>query len=263
MSSRRSVRQLLVAVLLGVLVGGGLMAVTPAGAEVSQAVATNWKKIWKKNLKPLADKRYYTKAQSDTKYATKAESAASAAAAQAGATSAANAATDSKLNGYYKKAETYSKAESDARYRRATELVRGNTLIVFSATAAGQLGAADISFGSSFSAAPTVHIIPVGGVAPAGCSGTVAAPDAAPGHLCIFQTFTSGASGLTACKPSTAACINSADPWGTVVYASSTAATTAQNFAVWAARPLAVASTAAGRQAPVPSSDDSGPRGVR
>ena len=41
------------------------MAVTPAGAEVTNAVATNWKKIWKKNLRPLADKRYYTKAQID------------------------------------------------------------------------------------------------------------------------------------------------------------------------------------------------------
>src|SRR6476646_5017472 len=110
MSSRRSVRQLLVAVLLGVLVGGGLMAVTPAGAEVSNAVATNWKKIWKKNLKPLADKRYYTKAQGDTKYATKAESAAAAAAAQAGATSAANSATDGKLGNYY------TKAQGDAKY---------------------------------------------------------------------------------------------------------------------------------------------------
>ena len=76
MSSRRSVRQLLVAVLLGVLVGGGLMAVTPAGAEVSSAVATNWKKIWKKNLKPLADRRYYKKSASDAKYSTKAETAA-------------------------------------------------------------------------------------------------------------------------------------------------------------------------------------------
>ncbi|RYB92634.1 hypothetical protein EUA06_06750 [Nocardioides glacieisoli] len=101
MSSRRSLRQLLVAVLLGVLVGGGLMAVTPAGAEVSSAVATNWKKIWKKNLKPLADKRYYTKKQSDAKYSTKAETAAGDAASQA----AANTATDSKLTGYYKKAE--------------------------------------------------------------------------------------------------------------------------------------------------------------
>ena len=73
------------------------MAVTPAGAEVSNAVATNWKKIWKKNLKPLADKRYYTKAQSDAKYSTKAETAAGDAAS--------NAATDTKLGGYYKKAE--------------------------------------------------------------------------------------------------------------------------------------------------------------
>ena len=95
MSSRRSVRQLLVAVLLGVLVGGGLMAVTPAGAEVSNAVATNWKKIWKKNLKPLADKRYYTKAQSDTKYQPK------------GSYEAAGSG--------YTKAETYSKAEIDAK----------------------------------------------------------------------------------------------------------------------------------------------------
>ena len=68
MSPRRTPRQLVVAVLVGVLVGGGLLAVTPAGAEVSQVAATNWKKIWKKNLKPLADRRYYTKAQSDTKY---------------------------------------------------------------------------------------------------------------------------------------------------------------------------------------------------
>src|SRR6476469_1914463 len=118
MSSRRPVRQLLVAVLLGVLVGGGLMAVTPAGAEVSQAAATSWKKIWKKELKPLAAKAFYTKKQSDSTFATKAESAAGDAAA--------NAATDAKLGGYYKKAESdakyagagssYTKAESDAKY---------------------------------------------------------------------------------------------------------------------------------------------------
>ncbi len=73
------------------------MAVTPAGAEVSSAVATNWKKIWKKNLKPLADKRYYKKSASDAKYSTKAETAAGDAAA--------NAATDTKLGSYYKKTE--------------------------------------------------------------------------------------------------------------------------------------------------------------
>ena len=93
MSPRRTPRQLVVAVLVGVLVGGGLLAVTPAGAEVSQVAATNWKKIWKKNLKPLADKRYYTKAQSDTKYQPK---------------------------GSYETAGSgYAKAESDAKYAAA------------------------------------------------------------------------------------------------------------------------------------------------
>ncbi|NPC45200.1 hypothetical protein [Nocardioides sp. zg-1230] len=97
MSSRRTVRQLVVAVLVGILVGGGLMAVTPAGAEVSSALATNWKKIWKKEIRPRADKRYYTKKQSDGKYQPKGsyETAGSG----------------------YTKAETYSKAEADSKYQ--------------------------------------------------------------------------------------------------------------------------------------------------
>lgn len=68
MNSRRSLRHVLAALLVGVLVGGGLMATTPAGAQVAEAAATNWKKIWKKKLQPQADKRYYTRSQSDTKY---------------------------------------------------------------------------------------------------------------------------------------------------------------------------------------------------
>ena len=77
------------------------MAVTPAGAEVSQAVATNWKKIWKKNLRPLADKRYYTKAQSDTKYQPKGSYE-----------TAGSGYTKSET---YNKSETYSRAEVDAK----------------------------------------------------------------------------------------------------------------------------------------------------
>lgn len=91
MNTRRTPRHLLAAVLIGVLVGGGLMAVTPAGAEVAQ-VATNWKKIWKKQLRPQADKRYYKKSASDAKYSTKTE-------------------TSSAL------ANFYTKADADARYQ--------------------------------------------------------------------------------------------------------------------------------------------------
>lgn len=105
MNSRRNPRRMLVALLVGLLVGGGLLSTTPAGAEVAQAAATNWKKIWTKKLQPHADKRYYTKAASDAKYSTKTETTAAAAAAQ----SAANAATDNKLGGYYKKTEVDAK----------------------------------------------------------------------------------------------------------------------------------------------------------
>ena len=77
------------------------MAVTPAGAQVSSAVATNWKKIWKKNLKPLADKRYYTKAQSNARYQPKG----SYEPAGSGYTKAET----------YSKAESYSKGEVDAK----------------------------------------------------------------------------------------------------------------------------------------------------
>ncbi|GAA1935636.1 hypothetical protein [Nocardioides hwasunensis] len=107
MSSRRSARHLVVAVMLGVLVGGGLMAVTPAGAQVSQAAATSWKKIWKKELKPLADKRYYTKAQSDTAFQQKG--------AYAAAGSSYTKAESYSKGETYSKAETYSRSELDTK----------------------------------------------------------------------------------------------------------------------------------------------------
>ena len=105
MSSRRTARQLVVAVLLGVLVGGGLLAVTPAGAEVSNAVATNWKKVWKKHLRPLADRRYYTKAQSDAKYQAKGNY-------ETAGSGYSKAESDAR---YYTKTESYTKAEIDAK----------------------------------------------------------------------------------------------------------------------------------------------------
>lgn len=77
------------------------MAVTPAGAEVSSALATNWKKIWKKELKPLADKRYYTKKKSNARYQPKGDYAL-------------NGSSYTKAE-TYSKTETYSKAEVDAK----------------------------------------------------------------------------------------------------------------------------------------------------
>ncbi len=214
------------------------MAVTPAGAEVSNAVATNWKKIWKKELKPLADKRYYKKSQTDAKYATKAESAASAAAALAGA----NTATDTKLGGYY------TKAQSDARYR-GTALLHGVTIQDLNATGAGQSAGAAIPFGVTLSAAPTVHYIPLAAANPVGCAGSASAPNPSAGHLCVWETYSSNnaVNGIG----TVTGVANQATTTGAVLFGQSAGAGQMVVTTVWAVRPVAVA--ASGRVAPSPS----------
>jgi hypothetical protein len=225
MSSRRSVRQVLVAVLLGVLVGGGLMAVTPAGAEVSSAVATNWKKIWKKNLQPQADKRYYTKKKTNRTFVSKSDA-------------------DAK---YAPAGSSYSKAESDARYPSRTQLIRGTILLSASATAAGDFMSESISFGTTLSAAPTPHYIAPGDPLPDGCLGTAEAPGAVAGHLCVFETIRLNVTAnpgifQVAGGPGT-------NPFGALLTSFSTAAGPAYVAGTWAVRPAAVAPDAR-RQAP-------------
>ena len=225
MSSRRPVRQLVVAILLGVLVGGGLMAVTPAGAEVSQAVATNWKKIWKKNLKPLADRRYYTKAQSDTKYQPKG-SYETAGSGYSKAETYSKAESDAKYAGA---GSSYSKADSDARYAPAQPLYRGT---YFMSAAANTIASTSVSFGATFPSQPTVHFIPAGAAVPLGCSGTSAAPNAAPGNVCVFEFSTS----LGAVSIVRQNLTNGADAFGFAMYAFA-GASRGEGIGSWAARP--------------------------
>lgn len=200
MKSRSSLKRAVAAVVAGVLIGGAVTTVTPAGAEVSEFAATNWKKIWKKKLRPQADKRYYTKAASNAKYAA------------AGSTYS-KAEVEAKLGGYYTKAQSdaayapkaqsyskaesdaayatktqsYTKAESDAKYAPAPSLIRGTYDIIGYANAAGAELADNLSFGWTLPAAPITHYINDGAAPPAGCSGSVEAPNALPGHLCIFE----------------------------------------------------------------------------
>lgn len=63
-----------VALLTVALLGGGVSAVAPAVASedsASYAAGTNWQKVWKKQLKPLTDRRYYSKHTTNKKFATK------------------------------------------------------------------------------------------------------------------------------------------------------------------------------------------------
>lgn len=214
------------------------MAVTPAGAEVSNAVATNWKKIWKKNLRPLADKRYYTKAKSNARYQPKGSY-------ETAGSGYSKAESDAK---YYSKTETYTKAETDAKYQTKTQLIRGSYMTGGTTTAAGEFLQESISYGVTLSAAPTVHFIAMGAAVPAGCSGTAAAPDALPGHLCVFESanLNHGAVGIYQITGGAGS-----STMGAILTGSNAAAGQAYSAGSWAVRPIAV--VANGRTAPSPS----------
>ncbi len=66
--------------------------------------------------------------------------------------------------------------------------VRGNFYIVGSPSVNSEWFGDDISFGYRLPSPPSTHYIKDGEPVPEGCSGTVADPEAAPGHLCVFES---------------------------------------------------------------------------
>lgn len=232
MSPRRTPRQLVVAVLVGVLVGGGLLAVTPAGAEVSQFAATNWKKVWKKNLKPLADRRFYTKAQSDTKYQPKGSY-------ETAGSGYSKAEADAK---YAAAGSSYSKAESDAKYLPKQGLIRGQYDAIGVTNAPGDWLGDNITFGVTLSAAPTTHYLIDDAAPTADCPGTAAAPDAAPGHLCLYEEQDINVGSRIIFNAATGG--SGASVFGASMYVESAAAGDVFVYGSWAVRPVAIGSAA-------------------
>src|SRR5690606_9040325 len=223
MYKRLSVRRSFVALLIGVLVGGGLLVVTPAGAEVSTAAATNWKKIWKKKIRPQADRRYYTKRKSNRRFSTKGQTAAAL------ANFYTMGQVDAKLGNYY------TKAESDMKYAPRPAVIRGTFAMETTAAGAGTIIADNIPFGVTLSEPPVVHYIKVGIAPPAGCSGTVAAPNAQPGHLCVFEALANN--GTNQRLFSAVGASNQSSPFGINVAATSLAAGNVFVYGSWAVAP--------------------------
>jgi len=250
MQFARPSKALLAGLLAGVLIGGGITAVSPAGAAVSGLADTvNWKQIWKKKIKPRADKRYYTKKASKQTFATKAEVAAVSAALSAYVTK-----TDlaTALGDYY------TKAQSDAKYAPASSLLRGVFHMTATSGANNDSVGADISYGVNLSAAPTAHYIMFGAPVPSGCSGSATAPDASPGHLCVFESYTFGSlsgstqRGITALDGNAS---NIPGSFGAGLYAFTTGTGNGRVIGSWALRPGALLAPAA------VAADSSGPSG--
>ena len=237
--SRGNLKRTLAAVVAGLLIGGGITTVSPAGAEVSQLAATNWKKIWKKKLQPQADKRYYTKAASNARYTP----------AGAGYSKAEADANYQPKGSYAPAGSSYSKAESDAKYAPVPTLIRGTTMQTTTAAAAGAKSGDSISWGVTLTAAPTTHYIKLGDPVPLGCSGTPAAPVAEAGHLCVFENFASNNAANIIATPTGGP---GATAVGAVLFASAAAAGDTVVTTVWALRPAGVATGLGGGPAAAP-----------
>jgi len=231
-------RTLAAGLLAGVLVGGGFAMVTPAGAAVKEAAsAINWKNVWQNEIKPRADKRYFTKKKANARFYTKIETT---------SIFESKVAHDASLLNYYTKAQSdanyYTKAQSDAKYSPALPLIRGTYDAIGTAGAAGDWVGDNLSFNVTLSAAPTPHYIAIGAAVPAGCSGTAAAPNADPGHLCLFEAqdinvasrFIFSGTGAT----------GFASTFGASMYVSSAAAGDVFVYGTWALRPVALANPA-------------------
>ena len=91
------------------------------------------------------------------------------------------------------------------------------------AAGANQLNGGSISFGFNLASAPTVQIVPVGGPTTAQCGGSVAAPSAAPGYLCLYESSLQNVTSLAVCN-SAGTCGPSANSFGGELFVDSTAA---------------------------------------
>jgi len=233
--------------VLALLLGGTIAMVSPAGA----ALSTDWKQIWKHEIKPRADKRYYTKAKVDTKlgaYETKVDHATSLGAYET------KAEHDASLGNYYTKAQSdanyYTKGQSDAKYATKTPAVIRGMYFAGTTSGAGALMADSISYGVQLTANPIVHYIPVATAVPAGCSGSAAAPDAQPGHLCIFEGIASNTGARNFYSPT-----NYQN--GVAVYAYTNVAGQGYFSGTWALRPVGVVAkptaTSPGEAKPLPT----------
>jgi hypothetical protein len=206
-----------VAVLCSIVLVAGAAALVSSPASAKASI--NWGHIWKTQLQPRADKRYYTKKKARAKFATK-----------------------SMLGNYYSKTESdaryallgssYSKAESDAKYASYPTTIRGSYFVVGNGPIGAQF-ADNISYGVNLAAAPTPHYILSGTTPPTGCSGTVAAPAAAPGQLCIFEQLNNNST-TTRGAVSATGTFGASSTFGSGVYATVAAAGQMYVYGSWA-----------------------------
>ena len=124
------------------------------------------------------------------------------------------------------------------------DTLRGEFKIDTTAPSSGVIAGTVISFGGyTLSSAPTPEAVDVAGSPTADCPGTTASPSAAPGKLCFYLTVRSGnlettgfytlGPGMTS-EDAPTGTDGRSDPFGTQLYAKSTASGRMEIDGTWA-----------------------------
>jgi hypothetical protein len=122
--------------------------------------------------------------------------------------------------------------------------VRGNWSVWAHGVPVGLYTVSGVDFGFRLPSAPTPHYLNAGAPATAECPGSVANPQAASGHLCVYESSSSNATLRRTCDPETGGCLfasSNREGIGVAISATSTGT-------VWAIGSWAV--TAAGALTP-------------
>jgi hypothetical protein len=130
---------------------------------------------------------------------------------------------------------THIKPKADARYvkKSAIKTIQGNYAGGAVAASANDDAWENISWGFDLGTAPQEHYIPDGGVPPAECPGTAENPQAAPGHLCVFESFSVNLASVTIFTGTTGG-TGQASRWGAGLWIQSTAAGNFFSYGTWA-----------------------------
>ena len=113
--------------------------------------------------------------------------------------------------------------------------LRGSYAVAFTAAAGGDRSTSAISFGFTLPSAPVANFIAAGGASTTACPGTSANPQAARGQLCVYETSSTNVSAdRCIAKTGSGYVCNAADPYGTSVWLTSTAAGATVSVGSWA-----------------------------
>jgi hypothetical protein len=127
------------------------------------------------------------------------------------------------------------KPKADQRYVKKTAIktIQGNYAAGLQAANTDDDGWDSISFGFELASAPQEHFLPEGSASTAQCPGSAVNPQAAPGHLCVYESYSQNR-GQVVLFTGTTGFTNQASKWGAGVWLIPAAAGNAFSYGTWA-----------------------------